>query len=124
MWGSGTGIRSRAYIFRRRAIVPSLARSLHACVLTECVNCRATAGLEVSGGVGHNGGVWEWTSTVFDKHEGFEQSRLYPGYVFPLPCTRSPAMLTRTHSYSTDFFDGQHQVVVRLALSSIFAYGS
>jgi formylglycine-generating enzyme required for sulfatase activity len=26
------------------------------------------------------GGVWEWTSTVLDKHEGFEAMPLYPGY--------------------------------------------
>lgn len=47
------------------------------------------------GGKGHNGGVWEWTSTVLDKHDGFVPSRLYPGY-------------------STDFFDSHHQVVVRV----------
>lgn len=28
----------------------------------------------------HNGGVFEWTSTVFDKHEGYSPSILYPGY--------------------------------------------
>ena len=49
---------------------------------------------EEGGGKGHNGGVWEWTSTVFDKYEGFETSTLYPGY-------------------STDFFDTHHNVVVR-----------
>ncbi|KAI0087770.1 DUF323 domain-containing protein [Irpex rosettiformis] len=53
----------------------------------------ATTGLEDNGGIGHNGGVWEWTSTVFDRHEGFATSKLYPGY-------------------STDFFDGHHQVVL------------
>ncbi|KAI0683454.1 hypothetical protein BC835DRAFT_1423256 [Cytidiella melzeri] len=53
----------------------------------------ATTGLESKGGKGHNGGVWEWTSTVFDTYEGFAPSKLYPGY-------------------STDFFDGQHQVVL------------
>lgn len=26
------------------------------------------------------GGVWEWTSTVLDPHEGFEAMPLYPGY--------------------------------------------
>lgn len=26
------------------------------------------------------GGVWEWTSSVLDKHEGFEAMSLYPGY--------------------------------------------
>ncbi|KAH9933269.1 hypothetical protein B0H21DRAFT_825820 [Amylocystis lapponica] len=42
---------------------------------------------------GHNGGVWEWTSTALDKYDGFVTSKLYPGY-------------------STDFFDTHHQVVV------------
>jgi formylglycine-generating enzyme required for sulfatase activity len=52
----------------------------------------ATTGGE-GGGQGQNGGVWEWTSTVFDKFEGFETSTLYPGY-------------------STDFFDTHHNVVI------------
>jgi formylglycine-generating enzyme required for sulfatase activity len=26
------------------------------------------------------GGVWEWTSTVLEKHDGFEPMELYPGY--------------------------------------------
>ncbi|KAI0661991.1 hypothetical protein C8Q70DRAFT_1051496 [Cubamyces menziesii] len=53
----------------------------------------ATTGGERDGGKGHNGGVWEWTSTVLEKHEGFVPSKLYPGY-------------------STDFFDNHHQVVI------------
>ncbi|KAJ7080553.1 hypothetical protein C8R44DRAFT_653560 [Mycena epipterygia] len=53
----------------------------------------ATTGGERSGGKGSNGGVWEWTSTVFDKYEGFVPSTLYPGF-------------------SMDFFDGAHQVVL------------
>lgn len=32
------------------------------------------------GGQGDMGGVWEWTSTVLDKHEGFEPMKLYPVY--------------------------------------------
>ncbi|KAJ7822036.1 DUF323 domain-containing protein [Mycena leptocephala] len=32
-----------------------------------------------SGGKGSNGGVWEWSSTVFDNYEGFVPSVLYPG---------------------------------------------
>lgn len=42
---------------------------------------------------GHNGGVWEWTSTLLEGYQGFEKSEVYPGY-------------------STDFYDGLHQVVV------------
>ncbi|KAI0028266.1 hypothetical protein K488DRAFT_89904 [Vararia minispora EC-137] len=53
----------------------------------------ATTGLDAADGKGHNGGVWEWTSTVFDKYEGFEPMSLYPGY-------------------STDFFDERHNVVI------------
>lgn len=41
----------------------------------------------------HNGGVWEWTSTLMDRHEGYRSSILYPGY-------------------SSDFFDNCHHVVV------------
>ncbi|KAI0631951.1 DUF323 domain-containing protein [Trametes polyzona] len=53
----------------------------------------ATSGGAKYGGRGHNGGVWEWTSTVLEKHDGFVPSKLYPGY-------------------STDFFDTHHQVVI------------
>jgi hypothetical protein len=60
----------------------------------------ATTGVE-DGGRGHNGGVWEWISTVFDKHEGFEPSRLYPGF-------------------SADFFDTLHNVVVCGILITLF----
>jgi formylglycine-generating enzyme required for sulfatase activity len=45
-------------------------------------------------GCGTNGNVWEWTSTLFDTHEGFEGTTIFPGY-------------------SSDFFDGKHHVVVR-----------
>lgn len=41
----------------------------------------ATTGSKRNGGKGSNGGVWEWTSTVFESVEGFEPSKLYPGYV-------------------------------------------
>jgi L-histidine Nalpha-methyltransferase / hercynylcysteine S-oxide synthase len=27
-----------------------------------------------------DGGAWEWTSTTFDKHEGWAPSKVYPGY--------------------------------------------
>ncbi|KAI0640552.1 C-type lectin protein [Trametes meyenii] len=42
---------------------------------------------------GSNGGVWEWTATVLDAHEGFAGTGIFPGY-------------------SSDFFDGKHQVVL------------
>ncbi|KAJ3150315.1 hypothetical protein HK101_001965 [Irineochytrium annulatum] len=43
-------------------------------------------------GVG-SAGAWEWTGSVWERHEGFEASALYPGY-------------------SADFFDGKHNVVL------------
>jgi formylglycine-generating enzyme required for sulfatase activity len=45
---------------------------------------------------GHNGGVWEWTSTELSGLEGYTASELYPGF-------------------SADFFDGKHFVVVSFA---------
>jgi formylglycine-generating enzyme required for sulfatase activity len=44
-------------------------------------------------GQGEFGGAWEWTSTVLEKHEGFEPMALYPGY-------------------TADFFDGKHNIVL------------
>jgi len=40
-----------------------------------------------------NGGVFEWTSTILEEHEGYSSSILYPGY-------------------SSDFFDGAHSIVL------------
>jgi hypothetical protein len=42
---------------------------------------------------GHNGGVWEWTTTPLSGYPGYVPSELYPGY-------------------SADFFDDKHFVVV------------
>jgi formylglycine-generating enzyme required for sulfatase activity len=53
----------------------------------------STTGGEKDGGRGHNGGVWEWTSTIFDSYEGFVPSTLYPGY-------------------SKDFFDDTYRIVL------------
>lgn len=39
------------------------------------------------------GDVWEWTSTVWEEHDGFVNSQVYPGY-------------------SADFFDGKHNVIL------------
>jgi formylglycine-generating enzyme required for sulfatase activity len=53
----------------------------------------ATTGNEENGGIGSNGGVWEWTATLFDGHEGLVPTKHFTGY-------------------STDFFDGKHHVVL------------
>ncbi|KDQ20887.1 hypothetical protein BOTBODRAFT_100423 [Botryobasidium botryosum FD-172 SS1] len=53
-----------------------------------------------SGKRGHNGGVWELTSTIMDEHEGYERSELYPGY-------------------SSDFFDDMHHVVIGGSFATI-----
>jgi formylglycine-generating enzyme required for sulfatase activity len=55
--------------------------------------CSATTGMESEGGRGSNGGVWEWTTTLFDNHHGLVPTNLFTGY-------------------STDFFDTKHQTVV------------
>ncbi|PFH46722.1 hypothetical protein AMATHDRAFT_153991 [Amanita thiersii Skay4041] len=60
----------------------------------------ATMGLDQYQGRGSNGGVWEWTSTVFDTHEGLSPTNLFTGY-------------------STDFFDTKHQVVLGASYATI-----
>ncbi|PYH43948.1 DUF323 domain protein [Aspergillus saccharolyticus JOP 1030-1] len=44
-------------------------------------------------GHGELGGVWEWTSTTLEPHEGFEAMKIYPGY-------------------TSDFFDGKHNIIL------------
>ncbi|GJC94227.1 DUF323 domain protein [Colletotrichum higginsianum] len=44
-------------------------------------------------GQGEFGGVWEWTSSPLARHEGFEPMPLYP-------------------QYTSDFFDGKHNIVL------------
>lgn len=63
----------------------------------------ATAGGAEDDGRGSNGGVWEWTTTVFDGHEGLVPTDHFTGY-------------------STDFFDGKHQIVVRLNLFRVIRF--
>ncbi|TFK74566.1 hypothetical protein BDN72DRAFT_853905 [Pluteus cervinus] len=60
----------------------------------------ATTGLEETNGKGSNGGVWEWTSTLFDTHVGISPTKLFTGY-------------------STDFFDQKHQVVLGASYATI-----
>jgi len=67
-------------------------------------------GCKKYGGKGTNGGVWEWTSTVWDKYDGFTPSKLYPGYVSTdLVCALVLICIIR---FSADFFDEKHQAVV------------
>jgi hypothetical protein len=69
--------------------------SIIVCVfLTTNLFARPSLGNPARGEAPHNGGVWELTSTILDKYEGYQASLLYPGY-------------------SSDFFDGLHHVVVR-----------
>ncbi|KAK4494315.1 hypothetical protein PRZ48_014613 [Zasmidium cellare] len=44
-------------------------------------------------GQGEMGGLWEWTSSVLEKREGFEPMKLYP-------------------AYSADFYDNKHNIVL------------
>ncbi|KAJ7188576.1 C-type lectin protein [Mycena filopes] len=60
----------------------------------------ATTGLENEGGRGSNGGIWEWTTTVFDNHDGLVPTNLFTGY-------------------STDFFDTKHQTVLGASYATI-----
>ena len=47
-------------------------------------------------GQGDLGGAWEWTSTVLEKHEGFEAMPAYPGYTGKFFCS-SGDMRTLTY---------------------------
>ncbi|KAL4071260.1 C-type lectin protein [Scleroderma yunnanense] len=60
----------------------------------------ATTGLEELGGRGSNGGVWEWTCTLFSGYEGLSPTKHFPGY-------------------STDFFDNKHHVVLGASYATI-----
>ena len=50
------------------------------------------------------GGVWEWTSTALEKHEGFEPMELYPAYTGQLvlsvliACTNTAQRTSSTES--------------------------
>ncbi|BGP55830.1 hypothetical protein JCM8202v2_003437 [Rhodotorula sphaerocarpa] len=46
-----------------------------------------------------DGGLWQWTSTVLEPWKGYSGSKLYPGY-------------------SSDFFDGKHQIVLGSSYAS------
>ena len=44
------------------------------------------------------GGVWEWTSSVLEKHDGFEPMPLYPAYTGLATSVRALVMLMLTCS--------------------------
>ncbi|KAJ7128981.1 DUF323 domain-containing protein [Mycena crocata] len=60
----------------------------------------ATTGINSEGGRGSNGGIWEWTTTLFDTHEGLVPTNLFQGY-------------------STDFFDTKHQTVLGASYATL-----
>ncbi|KAJ7502877.1 C-type lectin protein [Mycena galericulata] len=60
----------------------------------------ASAGMESEGGRGSNGGIWEWTTTLFDTHDGLVPTNLFTGY-------------------STDFFDTKHHVVLGASYATV-----
>ncbi len=60
-------------------------------------------------GQGDMGGVWEWTSSPLEKHDGFKAMDLYPAYTGKLT-------LVLCSNYTlielADFFDGKHNIVL------------
>ena len=61
-------------------------------------------------GMSGMGGVWEWTSTMLTKWDGFESMMEYPAY------TSEYFLLSRSHQddlrSTDDFFDNKHNVVL------------
>lgn len=49
-------------------------------------------------GRGDMGGVWEWTSSVLERHEGFEPMKLYPAYTGSPDPNNLPASFTADKS--------------------------
>jgi formylglycine-generating enzyme required for sulfatase activity len=62
-----------------------------------------------------DGGLWQWTSSVFKAWEGYVGSEVYPGYSSDV---RIPSSLAFLLQRSTDsptneqFFDGKHRIVL------------
>lgn len=70
--------------FRNWHPIPSVINGLdYRSALCSMICTRATTGLEEYEGKGSNGGVWEWTSTLFDTHERLSPTNLFTGFV---PC--------------------------------------
>ncbi|KAL8630666.1 hypothetical protein Q9189_003589 [Teloschistes chrysophthalmus] len=55
-------------------------------------------------GRGEMGGVWEWTSTTLEKHDGFEAMRAYPGYTEK---ASKKAVKRARETYHLQFRDGR-----------------
>ena len=77
-------------------------------------------------GQGGIGGLWEWTSSPLEKHEGFEPMDLYPAYTSksggllstrtrltsPYETEYTETSLIRVGRFVGDFFDGKHNIVL------------
>ena len=59
-------------------------------------------------GQGGMGGLWEWTSSTLEKHDGYKPMPLYPAY----SRRYQSCNLTLTNTTIEDFFDEKHNVVV------------
>lgn len=94
----GIGILSReslSILPLRTYILVAICSSLAPLDNKELMNRATLTKVDHSGRTlyGHNGGVWEWTTTPLAGYPGYVPSELYPGY-------------------SADFFDDKHFVVV------------
>jgi hypothetical protein len=69
--------------FRNWHPVPSVIFPCIGIYADLCAPNRPTAGLAENSGMGSNGGVWEWTSTKLDNHEGLSPTNLFTGFVSP-----------------------------------------
>ena len=79
---SGTGT-----LFRKLFVGPYIQCEAHVPLVQS-----PTAGGKLDGGRGSNGGIWEWTSTLLDTHNGFEGTTIFPGYVsFMIYCPIHPS---------------------------------
>lgn len=63
-------------------------------------------------GQGEMGGVWEWTSSVLERHEGFREMELYPAYTGEFNSSMVWWGCDARLICAADFFDGKHNVVL------------
>lgn len=58
------------------------------------------------------GGLWEWTSSVLEKHEKFEPMKLYPAYSGKWMSERVGSCDDPADPLLADFYDGKHNIVL------------